>query len=147
MESRPVGCGWFWFIVGLSLSFSPPSNCVSLPSMMTWEHAHTASVLVEGLGQCARRSCSGGLWSVPCPGLFSMLSAMHCNTANGLAALDSTACVWWPQSGGSLYPSQVTGFSLSNRCSEASVSLVSPPSESSPVRAGAFFFCLAAARD
>ena len=36
-------CGlWFavvwlvWFVVGLSLSFSPPSDCFSLPSMMTW---------------------------------------------------------------------------------------------------------------
>ena len=26
----------FWFVVGLSVSFSPPSDCISLPSMMTW---------------------------------------------------------------------------------------------------------------
>ena len=29
-----VVCGCF--VVGLSLSFSPPSDCFSLPSMMTW---------------------------------------------------------------------------------------------------------------
>ena len=28
--------GFVWFVVGLSLSFSPPSDCISLPSMMTW---------------------------------------------------------------------------------------------------------------
>ena len=37
VESRPVGwVGFVWFVVGLSLSFSPPSDCISLPSMMTW---------------------------------------------------------------------------------------------------------------
>ena len=29
------GC-LFWFVVGLSVSFSPPSDCISFPSMMTW---------------------------------------------------------------------------------------------------------------
>ena len=28
--------GFVWFVVGLSLSSSPPSDCISLPSMMTW---------------------------------------------------------------------------------------------------------------
>ena len=28
--------GFVWFVVGLSLSFSPPSDCSFLPSMMTW---------------------------------------------------------------------------------------------------------------
>ena len=34
VETRPVvgGC----FVVGFSLSFSPPSDCISLPSTMTW---------------------------------------------------------------------------------------------------------------
>ena len=37
VESRPVGFGClFWFVVGLSVSFSPPSDCISFPSMMTW---------------------------------------------------------------------------------------------------------------
>ena len=37
VETRPLGCGWrLFFVVGLSLSFSPPSDCISLPSMMTW---------------------------------------------------------------------------------------------------------------
>ena len=37
VETRPLGCGWrLFFVVGLSLSFSPPSDCNSLPSMITW---------------------------------------------------------------------------------------------------------------
>ena len=37
VETRPLGCGWLLFLlVGLSLSFSPQSDCISLPSMMTW---------------------------------------------------------------------------------------------------------------
>ena len=37
VETRPVGSVLFvWFVVGLFLSFSPPSDCFSFPSMMTW---------------------------------------------------------------------------------------------------------------
>ena len=41
VETRPVGCGlrsfWLvWFVFVLSLFFSPPSDCSSLPSTMTW---------------------------------------------------------------------------------------------------------------
>ena len=38
VETRPVGCGLFVFgLFWLSLFFSPPSDCSSLPSTMTWE--------------------------------------------------------------------------------------------------------------
>ena len=37
VETRPVGCGLFGFgLFWLSLFFSPPSDCSSLPSTMTW---------------------------------------------------------------------------------------------------------------
>ena len=36
VETWPLGCGWrLVFVVGLSLFLSPPSDCISLPSMMT----------------------------------------------------------------------------------------------------------------
>ena len=66
---------------------------------------------------------------MPCSGVFSILSAMHCNTANGLAALDLTAlclvaAVW-------RVPLPISV----EVCCEASVSLGSPLPEGSPVRA------------
>ena len=37
VETWPLGGGWrLVFVVGLSLFLSPPSDCFSLPSMMTW---------------------------------------------------------------------------------------------------------------
>ena len=37
VETRPVGSVWFvWFVVGLFLSFSPPSDCFPFSSKMTW---------------------------------------------------------------------------------------------------------------
>ena len=37
VETRPVGCGLLGFgLCWLSLFFSPPSDCSSLPSTMTW---------------------------------------------------------------------------------------------------------------
>ena len=37
VETRPAGCGLFGFgLFWLSLFFSPPSDCSSLPSTMTW---------------------------------------------------------------------------------------------------------------
>ena len=66
-----------------------------------------------------------------------MLSAMHCNTANGLAALDFTAlCLVAAVRRVPLPLSvEVAGFSFSDRCYEASVSLGSPLSVGSPARA------------
>ena len=64
-------------------------------------------------------------------------SARHCKTANGLAALDFTAlCLVAAVKRSPLPPSvEVAGFSFSDRCCEASVSLGSPLSVGSPARA------------
>ena len=35
-ETRPVGCGLRFCLLGCLCLFSPPSDCFSLPSMMTW---------------------------------------------------------------------------------------------------------------
>ena len=49
-----VGC--CFLLVGLSLSFSPPSDCISLPSMMTWapcpHGVRTRGKKAEDGGQC-----------------------------------------------------------------------------------------------
>ena len=75
--------------------------------------------------------------SVPCSGVLSILSAMHCNTASGLTALDLTAL--WLVAAAFRVPLQVSVemavLSFSNCCCDVSVSLGSPLSEGAPVRA------------
>ena len=80
-----VGCGlrlvgWLvWFVVVFSLFFSPPSDCVSLPSMMTGHHAHTASVLVEKNLTLFLQSTTGG--GTAMPSTARVLPGQHAHTA------------------------------------------------------------------
>ena len=69
--------------------------------------------------------------------MLSILSAMHCNTASGLTALDLTAlCLVAAAFRVPLQVSvEVAGLSLSNCCCDVSVSRGSPLSEGAPVRA------------
>ena len=70
--------GFVWFVVGLSLSFSPPSDCISLPSMMTWASC-PHGVRTRGTSRWAFPTCSPCTLHWSClPTARQGLRAEHC---------------------------------------------------------------------